>query len=135
MTYDKPLPTLDDSNRPFWEAAKQGQLKLQQCGNCQHIRYPISHVCPKCLSEKTTWAALSGRGTVFSTIGFHQVYHPAFAQDVPYNVSLVQLKEGPRLFSNVVGVPPSSVKVGDEVQVVVDAVTPEVTIPRFKPVS
>lgn len=134
-TYAKPLPTLDDGNRPFWDAAKQGQLKLQQCTDCRHIRYPISHVCPKCLSEKSSWTALSGRGTVFSTIVFHQVYHQAFAQDVPYNVSLVQLEEGPRMFSNVVGVPPSSVKVGDAVQVVFGAVTPEITLPRFKPAS
>jgi len=130
--YAKPLPTLDDGNRPFWEAAKQGQLKLQRCGECQHIRYPINHVCPRCLSERFDWHALSGRGTVHSSIVFHQVYHPGFAKDVPYNVSLIQLEEGPRMFSNVVGVAPSSVKVGDAVRVVFDAVTAEVTMPRFE---
>ena len=130
--YAKPLPTIDDGNRPFWAAARAGRLELQRCGACQHVRYPISPVCPRCLSAAFTWRALSGRGTVHSTIVFHQVYHPGFANDVPYNVSLVQLDEGPRLFSNVVGVPPSSVKVGDRVRAVFDAVTPEVTIPRFE---
>lgn len=133
QTYAKPLPTIEDGNRPFWQAAQQGKLMLQQCGECGHIRYPINHVCPRCLSEQLDWVALSGRGTVYSSIVFHQVYHQAFALDVPYNVSLIQLEEGPRMFSNVVGIPPSDVKVGDAVTVTFDPVTPEVSIPRFKP--
>ncbi|MCZ2498815.1 hypothetical protein GN316_18790 [Xylophilus sp. Kf1] len=137
MTQDttpaKPLPTIDDANRPFWEGARQGRLTLQRCGDCAHIRYPVNHVCPRCLSEAHEWIALSGRGTVYSSIVFHQVYHPAFATDVPYNVSLIQLEEGPRMFSNVIGLPPSEVKVGDPVAVTFDPVTPEVSIPRFKP--
>lgn len=132
-TYAKPLPTIDDGNRPFWQAAQQGTLMLQKCGECGHIRYPINHVCPRCLSDRLDWVALSGRGTVYSSIVFHQVYHQAFALDVPYNVSLIQLEEGPRMFSNVVGMPPSDVKVGDAVTVTFDPVTPEVSIPRFKP--
>ena len=132
-TYAKPLPAIDDGNRPFWEGARQGRLTLQRCAACRHIRYPISHVCPKCLSDRLDWVPLSGRGTVYSSIVFHQVYQPAFALDVPYNVSLIQLEEGPRMFSNVVGIAPSAVKVGDAVTVTFDAVTPEVSIPRFRP--
>lgn len=131
QSYAKPLPTPDDSNRPFWTAAREGKLVLQTCGDCGHIRYPINHVCPACLSEVFEWRPLSGRGTVYSSIVFHQVYHPEFAADVPYNVSLVQLEEGPRMFSNVLGVPPSEVKVGDRVQVTFDQVTDEIAIPRF----
>lgn len=131
-TYDKPLPTLDESNKPFWSAARERQLVLQHCGACGKPRYPINHVCPHCLSDRFEWKPVSGRGTVFSSIVIHQVYNQAFAGDVPYNVSLIQLDEGPRMFSNVVGIPPSEVKVGDRVQVVFDAVTPEVSIPRFE---
>jgi len=131
-TYDKPLPTLDESNKPFWNAAREGKLALQHCTACGKPRYPINHVCPHCLSDKFEWKAVSGRGTVYSSIVFHQVYHQAFAGDVPYNVSLIQLEEGPRMFSNVVGIPPSQVKVGDKVRVVFDPVTPEISIPRFQ---
>lgn len=131
----KALPVLDDANRPFWAAALAGELRMQRCGDCGHIRYPISHVCPKCLSGNFDWHRLSGRGTVHSTIVFHQVYNAAWAGDVPYNVSLIQLEEGPRMFSNVVGVPPSSVKVGDAVEVVFDPVSEEVAMPRFRPVA
>lgn len=131
-TYDKPLPTLDDSNRPFWAAAREGKLVLQHCGGCGKPRYPINHVCPHCLSGDFEWKAVSGKGTVYSSIVFHQIYNQSFKGDVPYNVSLIQLEEGPRMFSNVIGAPPSAVKVGDQVRVVFDAVTPEVSIPRFE---
>lgn len=130
--YKKPLPTIGQLNKPFWDAARNQRLELQFCQGCGKPRYPISHVCPNCLSEKFEWTAISGCGTVLSTIVFHQVYNAAFAGDVPYNVSLIQLDEGPRMFSNVVGIPPSSVKVGDQVTAVFDQVTDEISIPRFK---
>ena len=131
-TYAKPLPTVDEANRPFWAAARAQQLVLQHCGECGKPRYPINHVCPHCLSDRFEWKAVSGRGTVYSSIVFHQVYNAAYTGDVPYNVSLIQLEEGPRMISNVVGMPPSDVKVGDAVRVVFDTVTPEISIPRFQ---
>ncbi len=132
-TYQKQLPTIDDENRPFWEACRNGELRLQKCQDCGHIRYPIQYVCPSCLSERTEWTRLSGKGEVLSRLVFHQVYNKGWAGDVPYNVVLVQLDEGPRMFSNVVGVPNEEVTVGMRLDAVFEAVTPEVTIPRFKP--
>ncbi|PZW38899.1 hypothetical protein C8P66_13315 [Humitalea rosea] len=133
--YAKPLPILTDENRPFWEACRNGRLSLQTCSGCAHVRYPISRFCPQCLSAEFEWSEMSGRATVFSYIVFHRAYHAGFRQDVPYNVALVQLEEGPRMFSNVVGVPNDQVHIGDPVEVVFDPVTPEVTIPRFRPIS
>ena len=63
---------------------------------------------------------------------FHQLYNKAFEKDIPYNVAMVQLEEGPRMFSNVVGVENDAVKVGDKLEVTFDSVTPEITIPKFK---
>jgi uncharacterized OB-fold protein len=130
--YNKPLPTITDENRGFWEGAKRGRICMQRCKDCGHVRYPISHVCPQCLSYRFEWAGLSGRGVVFSYVVFHQLYHPAFKDDIPYNVAMIQLEEGPRMYSNIVGVDNDAVKVGDKVQAVFDPVTPEVTIPRFR---
>lgn len=132
-TYKKPLPVLSDLNAPFWKAGAEGHLQMQQCQSCDHIRYPISHICPNCLSEETKWKRLSGRGIVFSTVVFHQVYNEAFRGDVPYNASMIQLEEGPRMMSNVVGVDPSAVKVGDPVEVVFENAADDIFIPRFKP--
>ncbi len=130
--YAKPLPVLTEENLPFWQACREGRLSLQKCDQCGHIRYPISRVCPNCLSLACTWIDMSGRGTVFSYIVFHRAYHEGFKQDVPYNVALIQLEEGPRMYSNVVGTPNDQVKIGQKVEVVFDPVTPEVTIPRFR---
>lgn len=133
--YRKPLPSLADDNRPFWDACRAHELRMQQCDACGHIRFPINEGCPRCLSDAFHWQPLSGRGTVHAYIVIHQVYDPVFAQDVPYNVALVQLAEGPRMFSNVVGVPNDAVKVGDALEVVFEAVTAEITIPRFRLVN
>ncbi|MGW0810875.1 Zn-ribbon domain-containing OB-fold protein [Nonomuraea sp. NPDC002799] len=133
-SYAKPLPELTEETRPFWDALRQsGTLTLQKCGRCAHLRYPISRICPECLSKEFAWVPLSGRGEVMSRIVFHQVYNKAFADDVPYNVVLVRLDEGPRMFSNVVGVPNDEVQVGLRVRLHCDAVTEAVTIPRFTP--
>ncbi len=133
MSYNKPLPELDDINRPFWEAAHQGRLCLQKCSDCDHVRYPVSHVCPNCLSYDSEWTEVSGKGEVYSYIVFHQKYNAAFEGDLPYNVALIQLDEGPRMISNVTGVANDAVKVGDRVQVTFDRVTDEISIPRFTP--
>ena len=130
--YAKPLPAITPENKPFWDACKAGELRMQRCTGCGHVRYPINPICPRCLSPAAEWVRLSGRGTVFSYIVFHQVYNPAYKDDVPYNVAMIQLEEGPRMFSNVVGVPNDQVKVGDAVEVVFDPVTPEVSLPKFR---
>lgn len=130
--YDKPLPTLTDENRPFWDACREGRLRMQCCGACGHLRYPISPFCPRCLGSAFDWRELSGRGTVFSFVVFHQAYHPGFKGDLPYNVALIQLEEGPRMYSNVVGTPNDQVRIGDAVEAVFDPVTPEISIPRFR---
>ena len=129
--YLKPLPTLTDENRAFWAAALERRLSMQACLSCGHVRFPIAHVCPRCLSYDFEWRTLTGRGRIFSYIVYHQVYHPAFKGDVPYNVALVQLDEGPRMYSNIVGVPNDVPKVGDAVEVVFDTVTADVALPRF----
>lgn len=133
MTYDKPLPAVTDLNRPFWEGLGQGELRLQRCRDCGHHRYPIAPVCPRCLSEESEWVRLSGRGKVFSYVIFHQVYQEAFRADAPYNVALIQLDEGPFMFSNVVEIPNAAIRCDMPVTVVFDPVTDTITLPRFRP--
>lgn len=127
----KPLPTLTPENTGFWEATKKHELRLQRCSDCGHVRYPVSYVCPECLSYAHEWEKMSGRGSVFASVTIHQVYHPAYKDDVPYNVAMIQLAEGPRMISNVIGCLPDQVAVGDAVEVRFDDVTTEFTIPRF----
>jgi uncharacterized OB-fold protein len=128
----KPLPTITEENKPFWDAAREGRLSMQQCSSCGHIRFPIQDLCPVCISPDFAWAQLSGNGEVFAKIVYHRAFHPAYRGDVPYNLVMVQLDEGPRMFSNVVGTPNDEFAVGDLLEVVFDQVTDEVTIPRFR---
>ncbi len=99
----KPEPIITDLNRPFWEGARRSRLMLQKCRSCGHIRFPVGPVCTACLSPATEWAEMSGQGEVLAHLVFHQVYDKAWAGDVPYSVVLVQLDEGPRIFSNIAG--------------------------------
>jgi uncharacterized protein len=130
-----PLPEITDENRPFWAAAAAGQLRMQECLVCGHIRFPIQPLCPRCISGEFAWTTLSGRGEVFATVVYHRAFHPAYAARVPYNLVLVQLAEGPRMYSNVVGTPGAQVSVGDQLEVVFDPVSDEVHIPRFRRVT
>lgn len=129
----RPLPTITDLNRPFWDACARHELRMQRCTRCGHIRWPIEGVCPRCLSREADWIVLSGRGTVFSFVVFHRAYHPAFSNDVPYNVALVELEEGPLMISNVIGVAPDAVYIGMPVEVVFVEIAPGIWLPKFRP--
>jgi len=130
--YTKPLPTLNDENRPFWEATKAHNLQMQRCSECGHIRYPIGPVCTKCLSSKFSWVQMSGKGKIISYVVIQQMYNKAFAEDLPFNCALVELDEGPRMISNIVGIPNDEIKSGMKIEATFDDVTDTITIPRFK---
>ncbi len=130
MSYNKPLPRLDTLNPPFWAAAKEGRLLLQHCPSCGDIRFPPGPVCPKCLAADQDWVEASGRGTLQSWIDMHRAYWDGFKDDLPYCVCLVQLDEGPLLVSNLIGTADNP-SIGAAVKVVFDAVTDDVTLPKF----
>jgi uncharacterized protein len=125
------VPQIDDVNRPYWEGAKQGELRLQRCTSCNQLRYPISTVCPNCLSTELEWEAMSGRGTVYTFGVFRHTYNDAWSERVPYAVAIVQLEEGPFVISDLVDVAVGDVRVGMPVRVHFDQATPDVTVPRF----
>ena len=131
MSYDKPLPKIDELNRGFWDNAHAGILSVQHCTVCDDKRYPPSPVCPKCLSPDQEWLAVSGKGTLESWVDFHRAYWDGFKGDLPYRVGLVRLAEGPVMVSNLVG-PSDDARMGASVEVVFDAVTDDVTLPKFK---
>ena len=131
--YAKPLPPITPEMAPFWEAARGHRLVVQRCGGCGTHRFPARALCSRCLSRAADWTPVSGRGAVFSFAVMHQVYHPGFADEVPYAVVVVELEEGARLVSNLIDCPLREVVIGMPVEVVFDQVTPEVTLPKFRP--
>lgn len=128
---EKPLPTIDPSSRPFWEAAKAHRLAIQHCEDCgAYIFYPRT-TCTTCSSDRLEWTESSGEGFVYSYTISYRPAGTGFKEDVPYVVAVIELKEGPRLLSNIVTDDLESVTIGSEVRVVFDDVTDEITLPKF----
>ena len=129
----KPIPTLTEDSKPYWEGCKRHELLIQRCEDCGHYRFPPSALCPKCMSMNTEWARVSGRGKVYSWTIFHYLYHPAFSQDIPYNVAIVELEEGPRLHTNIVGCSNEDIYIDMPVEVVFEDSSQEIALPKFRP--
>jgi uncharacterized OB-fold protein len=130
MRYNKPLPKIDALIQPFWDAAKAGRLAVQHCLACEDLHFPPGPVCPRCLSSDQDWQPVSGRGTLQGWVDFHRAYWDGFKDNLPYRCCLVRLDEGPVLVSNLVG--DQEVRFGAAVRVVFDAVTEDVTLPKFE---
>ena len=133
--YRKPLPRVDEESRGWWEALARHELYFQRCRDCGAKRLYPRALCPTCLSSATEWVRAKGRGTVYTFTVTHQNQAPGFREELPYVLAVVQLDEGPKLMTNVVGCPPDAVEVGMPVEVVFEDVTPEITLPKFRPVA
>ena len=131
--YTKPLPYPNEVSQPFWDAAKRHELQIQHCNSCgTHIFYP-REACSQCLSPDLIWIPVSGKGTLYSYTIAQAPTHPAFAEDVPYVIAIVELEEGPRITTNLVGCLPDEVTIGMPVMASFEEVTPEVTLVKFRP--
>lgn len=128
-------PFLDDPEaKPFWENAVEHRLVAQRCNTCGRSRFPPQALCPHCLGSEYQWATLSGKGSVYSYVTFARAWHPAWNDKVPYNVSLIELEEGIRMWSNVTGCPPDQVHVEMPVEVIFEDMD-GYTLPKFRPAS
>ncbi len=134
MTLQKPLPQITPLDREYWEHAREHRLHIQRCKQCRTYRFPASPVCAECASPEWEYAPVSGRGEIVSWVVFHRSYFPSFDADIPYNVAGVKLDEGVMLMSNILA-PNDTLRHGMRVEVVFDDVTPEISIPKFRPVQ
>jgi uncharacterized OB-fold protein len=133
--YGKPVPLVDSDGAEFWARVRRHAMAFQECQTCGRVRYPPRQHCPACLGSDFNWVDSPTRGTVYSFVTFVRPYRPAYADEVPYNVSLIELPNGVRLWSNVVGIDPDAVRIGMPVELFYDDRTPELTLPQFRPVA
>ena len=133
--YTKPLPRIDEESKGFWEACQRHELYLQRCDGCGALRYYPRALCPTCLSDRIEWVRASGKGTVYTFTVTYQNQAPGFRDALPYVMAYVELDEGVRLLTNIVGCAPTDVRIGMPVEVVFEDVTPQVTLPKFKPAA
>jgi uncharacterized OB-fold protein len=119
--------------RPFWRAAAEGRLLIQCCASCGTKYFPAIDLCKTCLADGLDWIESSGRGEVYSYVVMHHVYHPAFADRVPYVVVDVRLAEGPHMTSQLVNAGADEIRIGRQVEVCFERRSEEVTLPYFRP--
>ena len=111
---------------PFWEASKEQKLVLQWCLDCeQPVHFP-REVCPRCLGSRFDWREASGDAEVYSVVVEHRA-------EEPFAIALVDLAEGVRMLTNVVGCPADQVSVGMPVKVTWEALDDGRHLPLFEP--
>lgn len=126
-------PPVSEVARPFWDATRERRLVLQWCRTCeQPVHYP-REVCPRCLGTELEYRPASGRGEVYAFSVMHRPGNPLMADRVPYVVALVDLEEGARMMSNVVGCEPDAVRVGQPVRVTWEPLSDGRALPQFEP--
>jgi uncharacterized protein len=121
-------------SEPFWEGTRRRALLLQWCVACDKPIFYPREVCPWCLGSRLVWREASGHGRVYAVSVQYQpgMPLPAFT-DGPYAVALVELSEGVRMMSNVIGCSPDDVSVGMPVIVTWEPLTDWRHLPQFEP--
>lgn len=126
------LPVPSALTAPYWAAAAEGRLVVQQCQHCgAHVFYPRNR-CPSCFGADLSWVETSGLGTVFAVTVVYESAVPAYRDDLPYALAVVELKGGPRLMANIVNCAPESVAIGDPVAVTFER-RGDRWLPQFEP--
>lgn len=129
----KPLPIADSDTAAFWRGLNEGKLLLQHCLDCAQVHYYQQGICRHCGSSRLEHRPASGRGKVYSYSVVYRAPGPAFRNDTPYAVLLVELEEGPRMISSLVDGDPEKVDFDMAVQLVCERVSDAIALPRFRP--
>lgn len=132
---EKPLPQPNADTKPFWDGCREHELRFQKCAECGHIRWPASFLCPACHSQEILWMTAKGQGKIYSYIVYHRAYHPGFEKDVPYVVALVELDEGPRMLTNIIGCGREEVQCDMPVEMGWEDMEENFSLPKFRPIA
>jgi len=105
-----PIPTA--ISRPYWDALNRHEVHIQHCTGCgAWVHYPRSH-CPTCLSPALEWKKVSGQGVLYAFTISRVPTLAEFRDAVPQFLAVVELDEGVRINSVVIGVEPEALKIG-----------------------
>ncbi len=124
-------PVESPAGSPFWAASREGRLELPWCASCDRAHWYPREICPNCHRAEIEWRPASGRGVVYALSVQHRPGWPGLADRTPYAVALVELDEGVRLMSNLVG-GPGGYEVGQEVQVAWEELSDGRRLPVFE---
>jgi uncharacterized OB-fold protein len=137
MTEIEPRPAIEASevSAPFWQATRDRRLVMQRCPTCDDLVWYPRAMCPRCLGTDLRWEDVPGEGTVHAVSVHHRTPVKALTDRLPLAVALVDLDAGPRLMSNVVGVPAGEVRVGQRVVLAWEPLEDGAHLPVFVPVG
>jgi uncharacterized OB-fold protein len=128
----RPLPVPTAESEPFWEACRRHEFVAQRCSTCSTWRHYPRAMCPDCHSTDFVWSKLSGRGVIHSYTVAHHAFHPYWKDRTPYVIATIQLEEDIRMVCDMLELPVDDVAIGLEVEVFFEAVSDEITLPRFR---
>lgn len=128
----KPLPRRESLNGEFFSFTARDQLRFQKCADCGAWRHMPRHTCACCHSADWSWEASSGRGELYSWNVNHRSFHPAFNEDVPYAVCVIELEEGVRMIAQLINVDISDYRLGLPLEVVF-VPRGDAKLPMFRP--
>ncbi len=131
-TRERLAPSTTPDTQFFWDGLKKHRLLIQRCTECGELRHPPRPMCPHCNSLAWDPIEASGHGTVFSFVMPRHPQYPWFEED--YIVALVELDEGVRLVTNLVGTTPDAVSIGLPVRVRYEEFDGGLVLPLFTPV-
>ena len=121
-------------NAEFYAHCAAGELRFQRCGACGTWRHPPRYRCAACGSGEWSWERSSGRGRVFSWTVTHRAVDPAYEDELPYAVVVVELDEGPRLVGNLRGgLTPAELRLELPVEVEFEPVADGIALTHFRP--
>ncbi|MDA0365782.1 MAG: OB-fold domain-containing protein [Chloroflexi bacterium] len=128
----RPLPQATPETKEYWDGLKAHELRIQRCSDCSEFYFFPRPFCPSCHSQNVAFQKVSGKGKLHSYVIAHRG-HPAF--DAPYVIAIVELNEGPKMMTNIIGVDdptPEKLPADAAVEIVFDDVNENVTLPQFK---
>ena len=129
-----PAPDTNPETEAFWRATGEGRLLLPVCDDCGTVIWYPRTLCPACSGQSVSWTEASGDGTVFSFTVVHRSMGP-FREAAPYVIAYVELAEGPRVMTNIIGCEPDAVFIGQPVHVVFCDTGQGSALYRFEPVA
>ena len=125
----------DELTGPFWEAANDGRLVVQNCSACERLQNPPQPTCGECGSaDSLDWKQMSGRGTIYNYCVVYDCPIAALQEDQPFNLAVVMLDEDPgiQMYSHLPGTPVDEVPVGASVEVVFEATANGQKVPEWR---
>lgn len=127
------LPTVDDDSRVYWDGYRDNRFLIARCAACTRVHHYPRPQCPFCWSEDVAPWQASGDATLYTYSVVHMNDLVPFRDQLPYVAAVVELAEGPRVMTQVVGCPQEQLSIGMRLAVVFEALTDEITVPVFRP--